>query len=709
MEKILTGCPGNCGGSCPILAYVDEGRVVRVSPEEWCDNDLRPQLRPCTIGLSQVQRVYHPDRLLYPLKRVGERGEGSFRRVSWEEALDEMASEMTRIKRQYGAEAILNLSGSGNVQGLMRSAGTLARRFLNAFGGQTATRASISNQGAIFASRLTFGLGISGPGRKSLLQSRLVIMWGLDPSNSIQGTNMSWYLAQAKEQGTRFIFVDPRFTDSAAALADQWIPIRPGTDTAMLIAMAFTMIQEKLCHYDFLARCTYGFEDFRDYCLGVADGTAKTPSWAEAICGVQAEAIAALAREYATSKPANLWPGYAPGRTAYGEQFHRACIALAAMSGNIGIPGGGAGCYLGRSLRETLGVSLVRGLDNPTRKSVVGWRWADAVVQGKRGGYPSDIKMILSVAGNRLNQCGDINKGIRALKKVEYLVVLDHFITPTARYADLVLPVTTQFEQEDVQLSKGSRPYLFHSGKAIEPPGECRSDLEVFTELAQRLGLEHFPPDAEEQWLPELLSDAPVRLEELRDRGAYWPPADEDVPLQEFARDPEGHPLPTPSGKIEIYSQSMAKRGRPALLPCVPTYIDAWEGPGHPLSRRYPLLLVTCHSGRRVHSTFDNVPWLRELEPHTVWVNPTDAEERCIGDGEMVEVFNDIGSTIIQARVSERVMPGVVGMYQGTWFEPDDSGRDCCGSVNMVCKDTISPGEAAATNAVLVQVARWEK
>jgi anaerobic dimethyl sulfoxide reductase subunit A len=640
---------------------------------------------------------------------MAERGEGAFQRVSWEEALNEVASKMLWIKRQYGPEAILGLAGSGNAKGLMRTSGVLTRRFLNAFGGQTVTRASISNEGAIFASRHTLGLPIPPPSCESLLQSKLVIIWGLNPSETIQGTNMNWYLAQAKESGTKFIFVDPRFSNSAAALADQWIPIRPGADTAMLIAMAFVLIRDKLCDDEFLVRCTYAFESYRDYCLGAVDGIPKTPSWAEAICHVPAETIVALAREYADSKPASLWPGYAPGRTPFGEQFHRACITLAAMTGNVGIAGGGVGCYLGQDLMKTLGVSGVGQLENPTGKSVVGWRWADAVLQGKQGGYPSDIKMILSVAGERLNQCGDIKKGIQALKKVEFVMVLDQFLTPIARYADVVLPVTTQFEQEDVQLSKGEKAYMFHSARAIQPLGECKSDVEILTQLAQRLGIEHFLPNVEEQCLDQLLANAPVELEELRERSIYWNVQDGDVPLREFVQDPYGHPLPTPSGKIEIYSQSIAEMRQPDVLPPIPTYIDGWEGPGHLLGRRYPLLLVTCHSGRRIHSTFDNVPWLRELEPHSVWMNPKDAQQRQVRDGEMVEVFNDIGSTVIKAKVTQRIMPGVVAIYQGAWFHLDRYGRDWAGSVNVLCKDTVSPGEAAATNGILVEVTRWEE
>lgn len=708
MNKVLTGCPGDCGGSCPILAYVQDGRVVRVSPEEWHDNDQRPQLRPCAVGLASAQRVHHPDRLQHPLIRVGERGQGGFRRATWDEALDMLASELLRVKRQYGPEAVLGLVGAGNVKGVLRSTGALGRRFLNAFGGQTATRGSISNQSAIFASQHTFGLSVPPPGRESLLRTRLFLMWGINPSDTIQGTNTNWYLAQAKERGARFIFVDPRFTNSAAALADQWVPIRPGTDTAMLVAMAHVLIREGLCDEGFLERCTHGFEHYRDYCLGVTDGMPKTPEWAEDVCGVPAETIAALAREYATNKPADLWSGWAPGRTAFGEQFHRACIALAAMTGNIGIPGGGAGCYVGHDLRRLLGVTFVDPGPNPTGKSVVGWRWADAVLQGRDGGYACDIKMVISVGGARLNQCGDINKGIRAMHKVEFVAVLDQFMTPLARYADLVLPVTTQFEHEDVQVSKGGEVYMFHNGKAIEPVGESMSDVDVFTRLAQRLGIEGFAPGDEKHWLHGLLKDAPVDMEKLKEQGVFWPSETGGEPLEEFARDPESHPLPTQSGKIEIYSQSMAQMEDPESLPPVPTYIDTWEGPKHPLASRYPLLLVTCHCGRRIHSMFDNVPWLRELEPHTLWMSPGDAQERGIKDGDTVQMFNDIGCTLIRAKLTERVMPGVVAAYQGTWFHLDGAGRDLGGSVNMVCKDTISPAEAAATNAVLVQVAGLE-
>ncbi|MBI2953923.1 MAG: molybdopterin-dependent oxidoreductase [Chloroflexi bacterium] len=701
---IVSGCPYDCGGSCPLAFYVDGGEVRRIGPFEEPDSSEKPQLRPCARGLAQAQRVHHPGRLLYPMRRVGARGEGRFERISWDEALDTVAEEMRRIKQRYGAEAILNLKGSANTDGLIHRTALMAERFFGSVGGYTGARGTISFEALLFAARHTFGFAPAPPGPESLLHSKLVIVWGMNPAETVEATNTNYEFALARERGTRFIFVDPRFTDSVAALADQWIPILPGTDAAMLVAMAHVLIEENLYDEAFLTRYTYGFDKFRDYCLGIEDGIAKTPNWAEGICGVRAEVIADLARTFAGSRPADLRPGWAPGRTAFGEQTYRASAALAAMTGNIGIPGGGPGCSIVQNHREVLGVSYPPAVENPARKSIVGWQWADAVIKGKAGGYPSDIKMIYSMGGNRLNQCADTNSGVKALKKVEFVVVQDQFLTPTARFADLVLPVSTHLEREDIQTPHIHGDYLIYNRRTIEPRGESKSDLEIFAALARRLGATEFGDRSEREWLDILMAKAPVTPEALRDASVHridlskW-----QVPLADFIADPDKNPLPTPSGKIEIYSQALAQRQNPGL-PAVPKYMDGWESPSHPLARKYPLLLVTAHGRLRVNSTFDNVPWLRELEPHAVWINTVDAQARGIRDGDVVQVHNDIGIVEITARVTERIIPGVVSINQGAWYRPDERGVDIGGCVNTLCKDTISPGEASATNAVLVEV-----
>ena len=710
MEEIITGCPYDCGGSCALKVQVEKGIMKRISSDDGPDSISAPQLRPCARGLSQIQRVYHPNRLRYPLKRVGQRGEGIFERISWNEALDKIAQKMQCFKQTYGAEAVLNLVGAGNVCGLLHRTGIVADRFFNSFGGQTATHGNLSYGAAIFASQHTFGFMPPPPEPESLFQSKLVILWGMNPAEALMGTNTMWYFLLAKEKGVRFILVDPRFTDSAAVLADQWIPILPGTDAAMLISMAYVMLKEKLCDEDFLQRYTYGFETFRNYCLGIEDGVAKTPLWAERICGVKSNVIANLAREYSASSPADLRPGWAPGRTAFGEQFYRACITLAAMTGNIGIPGGGAGCWVGgwNHGQHAMKLDKLPSLHNPTGKSVHAWQWADAVLKGTAGGYPSDIKMIYSTGGNRFNQCADINKNVKALQKVDFVVAQDVFMTPTAQFADIVLPVTTHFEREDVQTPYAQGNYLIYNKKSIAPVADTRSDLEIFSALAQKMGISDFNDKSEEEWLEEFLSKAPLNTTLLQKKGVAKNLAPlNQIPLSEFILDPEQNPLPTTSGKVEIFSQTLLK-DQHDRLPCIPKYINARENPEYPSVQKHSLLLVTPHSRKRVHSTHYNIPWLQELEPDVIEMSVADAQKQGIKNGDLVKVYNDIGELVIRAKVSERIKPGAVSIYQGAWYQPDKNGIDWGGSVNVLCKDIISPGGAAATNAVLVAVSRWK-
>ena len=707
-ELITTGCSFDCGGNCLLKVYVEEGRITRIAPDDLPDSLATPQLRPCARGLAHLQRVYAPDRLRYPSRRVGERGEGHFESISWDEALDTVASELARIKETYGPQAIFNLCGSGNLDSRLHHTLAVPMRFFELFGGYTGGSTIISFQSVVYACRRTFGMVVPDSDRENMLKSRLIIMWGCNPAVTIKGTNTNWYLAQAKEKGVRFIFVDPIFTESAAALADEWIPIKPGTDTAALIAMAYVIITEDLCDRAFLDKYTFGFDRFQDYCLGVEDGVAKTPAWAEPITGVPAETIARLAREYATTKPTNLRAGWAPGRTAFGEQFHRAAIALAAITGNVGIEGGSPGLWLPDSFAggEFYGVGTIPFGPNPLRKWLPYFTWADAILKGTEGGYPSDIKMAYIVGTNILNQNGDINKGIQALKKLEFVVVHEQFMTPTARFADILLPVTTHFEREDIQAPHECGYYFIYSPKVIEPMYECKSDLEIFTELAHRLGIEGYNSKSDEEWIRGFVANSPMPdFEAFKRQGVYkFSPPQPQVALSEQINEPEKNPFPTPSGKIEIYSQDLARRGNPELLPAIPKYIEAWEGPHHPLAEKYPLLMVTTHSRRRANSTLDNIPWLRELERQTVWINPRDAAARGIKEGDEVRVFNDIGTLRIPAKVTERIMPGVIRIEEGAWYDPDERGIDRAGSVNVLCKDTVSPGGAAATNAILVQL-----
>lgn len=721
-ERIVpTTCGHNCGGRCVVKAHVRDGRIVRISTDQRAWNDEAPPLRACARGFSMIDRIYADDRLKYPQRRVGPRGAGRFERCTWDEALDEVAAQLRRVRDTYGPAAILDISRSGSTS-MLHSRAPL-RRLLHMFGGCTELWGSLSNEAEVFAARHTFGVEgwVKASGREGTdyPNSKLILLWGWAPADATFGTNTPQYLTRAKRAGTRFVSIDPRVSRTVRDYSDWHIPILPGTDTAMLLAMAYVILTEGLHDQAFLDRYCSGFDEahlppgapagssFRTYLLGLADGQPKTPEWAAPVTSVPAATIRALAIEYATSKPAAIHTGYAPGRTAYGEQFHRAAYTLAAMTGNIGIPGGNCGSSGGAKMTK-MG-SLPSGV-NPAKAAVNSLLMPDVILRGKAGGYPSDIHLIYSTAGDLFNQVANSNKILESLKRVDFIVVHDHFMTPTAQYADVVLPATTSFERNDVHVPwSANGHYALFMNKAIEPMYECKSDLEICTLLAERLGIEGYNTKTEEEWLREIVAVSEVEdFEEFRRTGVARLPAPRSaVAFSEQIADPEGHPFATPSGKIEIYSQTLA--ARPNLyglgeIPAIPTYLDPWQRMHGAERRRYPLALFTPRSKVRTHSIHVNQPELERIEPHVVWVNVEDAAARGVVDGQMVRVFNDLGETRLRAHVTDRVMRGAVCMNEGGWLRVE-GGVDLGGNPNAVSLDLPSPGGAASYNSNLVDVA----
>ena len=290
----------DCGGRCPLKLHVKGNQILRV---EGDDAREPHQLRTCLRCRAYKQYVHHPERLLYPQKRVGERGEGKFERISWEEAYDIFTRELNRIIQTYGNQAILLATGGG-YQGSLHNGTLASSRLLNQYGGYVTHYGNISSEGAVWASLTQYGSVMVGHNREDLLNSRLIILWGWDPARMISGTNTMHHLIRAKENGARIVAIDPRYHDSAATLAHEWIPLYPGTDTAVMVAMANVMIKEGLQDQQFLDTYTVGFDAFKDYVLGREDGVDKTPGWAAEISGVEASTIERLAREYAGTKPA---------------------------------------------------------------------------------------------------------------------------------------------------------------------------------------------------------------------------------------------------------------------------------------------------------------------------------------------------------------------------------------------------------------------
>jgi anaerobic dimethyl sulfoxide reductase subunit A len=720
-KVIMSGCSQDCGGRCVLKYHVKDGVIVRIET----DNGEEPQLRACVRGRAYRQKVYAPERLLFPMKRVGDRGEGRFERISWDQALDKVSSELKRVRDKYGPQAIYYIAGSGWAASALHNTIAVAR-LLNLFGGYTPSWGAVSAEGALFASRVTFGTLDTGHNRDDHLNSKLIILWGWNPIETIQSTLTSYYLIQAKEKGIKFVCIDPRFTATCALLADQWIPIRPGTDTAMLLAMAYVMMKEDLCDRKFIERYTVGFDRLRDYVLGVEDGIPKTPEWAEPITGVSSKVIRELAIEYATKKPAALIPGYGAGRSAYGEQYHRATATLAALTGNVGIHGGNSAGFERAPVGVMMGPTIPEGSNPVVRKfpytkdpiqrgiprpgTIHYEKSWDAILKGRQGGYPAVIKLLYIGFANSINSQANTNKGVEALKKLEFIVVQDNVMTSTAKFADVILPANTNAERNDIARPWTSGPYYIYYNKVIDSLGESKSDFEICCELAKRLGIKDYSDKTEDEWLREIvrtsgdLSKEIPDYDEFKARGYHKMKFKEPViAFKKQIEDPENNPFPTPSGKIEIFSQRLADLNNPKI-PAIPKYLEPWEGPNDPLVKKYPLQLITTHFRRRAHSVFDNVPWLKETEPQAIWISTTDAEARQIRNGNSVKVFNDRGVMVILAKVTERIMPGVVAIPEGAWYDPDTQGIDRGGCANVLTKDDVSPGGAFCGNTCLVQV-----
>ncbi len=714
-ERVITStCGHNCGGRCVVNAHVTEGRITRISTDMRRWNPEHPPLPACARGVGQIERTYHPDRLQYPMRRTGPRGSGQFARIGWDEALDTVAREMLRIRETYGNAAILDGSRSGS-QSLLHGR-VAAQRFLNMFGGCTELWSNMSAEAEIFAVRMTYGSEYKSSGREptDYVNSKFILMWGWSPADGTFGTGTMPYLKHAKQNGTRIVCVDPRQTMTSRQLADEHIFIRPSTDAAALIAMTREIVALDLHDQAYCDRYVLGFDEahlpagapkgasYRAYLFGETDGIDKTAEWAASITGVPAETIRRLAIEFASSKPAALQTGYAPGRTLYGEQFHRAAYALAAITGNVGIAGGNSGTSNGATGRGPIGTLSIG--KNPTGARVSAPLLADLLARGTEGGYPADIKMIYSAGGGLFNQAPNAAKIAASLDGVEFIVGQDHFLTPTVRMADIVLPATTFWERNDIHVPwSGAGHYAIFMRQAIEPMYECRHDIDIFTDLAARMGIDGYNTKTEMEWLREFSMGSIDDFDAFSEQGvARFPPPRDAVAFAAQIRDPDNHKFNTPSGKIEVYSPALAAKPDYYGLGFIPA-VPAWIAPPGP-DTLFPLMLCSPKSRARTHSTHGNQPGLARVDPDDVWINTEDAAARGIAHRQHVRIFNKQGATILPAFVTNRIAPGVVSIKEGAWFTPDASGTDTKGCANALTVDRSAPSGATTYNTNYVQI-----
>lgn len=738
-RTVMTAGRNNCGGKCSIRATVQDGCVIDL--DTGCDIG-EPTLRACVRGRGYRKTYLSGQRLRYPMRRIGERGEGKFERISWEEAEDIIAREWKRIKEQYGVGSRYVNYGIG-VSAVMRP-DFMVKRLLALDGGFLSFFGSYSFACTAYVTPFIYGDKFAGNSVEDTLNARLILLWGHNPAETNFGSQRNYLMMQAKEKGARIVVIDPRKSDSVLALADEWVGVRPSTDGALCDAMAYVIYQNGLQDQAFMDKYCVGFDEdhmpdgvprelnYHNYLFGGLDGVEKTPAWASEITGVPAETIERLAVEYATTKPACIMPGFGNQRIRNGEQTVRGMAALCCLTGNVGVPGGSAGGA--PMVREEPAPTYPQG-KNPYPGSISCFLWAQAIERGAQmtakednvkgmDRLESDVKLLFSLASNLLaNQHANINNSARILKdtgKCELLVCSDVFMTASAKFADLLLPAPSFLEDNNITMPWRSGHYLLCNNRVIEPLFGCKTEYDWVGEVAKRLGLYEAWADgkvSQEEWLEELYDETRLKLPELpeyaefqRNGGYAYKNPKTYIAYEDQIRDPEHHPFATPSGKIEICSRQLYDMGNPAEIPAIPCYTPCAEGPADPLREKYPLQFSGWHTKRRCHSIHDNNPWMEEVEPQRLWMHPTDAKARGISDEDTVEVFNDRGRMRVRVRVTDRVLPGCVAAPEGAWYTPDENGVDTRGCINVLTSSRPTPlakGNGDHTN--LVQVIRADK
>ncbi|EIY7230865.1 molybdopterin-dependent oxidoreductase, partial [Escherichia coli] len=680
-----------------------------------------PIMRACVRGRGYRKFVYHPDRLKYPMKRVGKRGEGRFERISWDEATTLIADKLKRITQQYGPASRYVHVGTA-VSGGTFSGDAMARRLLNLTGGYLEYYHSVSLGNTAAATPYTYGVAASGNSMDTLLDTKLVILWGHNPTETIFG-HTNYYFQKMKQNGTRFIVVDPRYSDTVSSLADQWIPLLPTTDNALMDAMMYVIISENLHDKTFIDTYTLGFdensmpegvpanESLVAYLFGAKDGIHKTPEWAEKITHVPAQSIRQLARDYANTKPAALIQGWGPQRHICGERTARGSTLLASITGNVGIKGGWAAGYGGSSNRKfCVGPDMP---ENPVQAKISIMNWMQAAddaskvtpQDGLKGvdKLDSNIRLLFSLAGNYLaNQNPDVHQAAKLLEdesKIEFIVLSDLFMTPSAKYADVLLPETSFMERWNIGETWGTASYLILSEKLIEPDFERRTDYDWLRDVAKKLGVEaEFSQGRDEkQWIEHIWEQTRLAMPDenlpdfatLQKTRRHLFKSAPHIAFEANIRDPQSNPFPTPSGKIEIFSKRLFDMQDPEI-PALSHYVPAFEGPEDKLTAKYPLQLITWKGKNRANSTQYANPWLQEVQTQKLWLNPQDAKQRGIVEGDSVKIYNDRGVSIIPVEITPRIIPGVVAMQAGAWWQPDAQGIDRGGCANVLSSTRIT-------------------
>lgn len=643
-------CPLDCPDTCGLLLHKENGKIVKVTGNP--DHPIT-QGAICNKVRNMTERVYHPERVLYPLRRVGRKGEGKFERISWDEALAEIADRYRKLIKEHGPESILPYSFYGNM-GILSVDG-MDRRFFNRLG-SSQLQQGICNSAGSAGWKYTMGFG-GGTSPEDTVKAKLIIIWG----GNLVSTNMHQIalIEKARKQGAKLVVIDVH-RNRTGQRADWFIPLYPGTDSALALGMMHVLFERGLVNEPFMERYTTGYAELREHVKQY------TPERVSAITGVSADDIVQLAVMYGETSPAYIHIGNGLQHHDNGGMTVRTISCLPALTGQWLVPGGGA--YKSNGGYNKMNAEALERPDlrpNPAARTISMNRIGEALLT-----LDPPIYALFVYCANPAVVAPDTGKVERGLSREDlFTVVHDLFLTDTAKYADIVLPATSTFENTDLYAS-----YWHHYVQIQEPvipaQGESKSNVEVFRLLAAAMGFEEAAfRDTEEDLIRQAL-DYPanpylrtVTLEGLKERRM--------IKLDMTHKERYLDNLATPSGKIELYSAQMAEEG----LPPLPTYTplrEGYDGENRPGTQEaYPLMFISPPNHSFLNSTFGNVEKLTVLEKQpTLQIHPEDAAARSIADGERVVVWNERGSYEALAAVTDKMLPGVV-ISQGLWWDRD--------------------------------------
>ena len=734
-------CNVNCGGNCVFQWHSQDGKIVYMESDNTGDVDL--QARACLRGRSMRRWINSPDRLTKPMKRVGKRGEGKFEEISWDEAIDTIASELKRVIDTYGNDAIYVNCATGMYSTTGKQPGL---RLLGLLGGYINQAYDYSTHMLQVALPFMYGSKCSpydnvhaSSFSEAERASDLVVMFGNSPAETrMGGANAVWDFAKVREsvtgRGGKIVNIDYRMNESCSGHPDEWLPIRPGTDAALASAIAHEWIANDQVDKGFLDEYCVGYDEdtmpesakgqnksYKDYIMGTGyDMVEKTPEWAAPICGISADRIRELASEIGEAKPLYVVQGWGPQRRSNGELNCWSIMMLPLLTGQVGLPGTSNGCREG-SFSISL-TSLPAG-DNPIKAKIPVFLFTEAIDHGTEmtalnsavmgaDKLNQNIKCMLNYAGNCLtNQHGDINYAHDILadeSKCEFIVVWETAMTDSAKYADILLPDLFRFEQVSQIGTGGDNAYMISGQPCTTPKFERKTLYDALTLIADKMGVkEQFTEGkTQEEWIKELYEKTREKdtelptYDEAMEMGVYTRknPKGATIAFEAFRNDPAANPLDTPTGKIEIYSETLAgiastwELGEEDLISPIPVYTHGFTETDVPTDE-FPLRCSGFHYRGRTHSSWGGIELLKEVNPQEAWINPADAKERSIKQGDKIRVKNAFGEIEILAKVTPRVVPGTVCISQGAWHDADMYGDrvDKGGCINTLSTHRPSP------------------